>query len=46
MLNPVLSRAATWVFAILVIVSSFGATTIIAIVGDAGAKAVWDGAFN
>ena len=45
-LSPSLSRAATWVLAILVIVSSIGATTIITIVGDAGAKAVWDGAFH
>lgn len=41
-----LARVANWVLAILVMVSSIGATTIIAIVGDAGAKAVWDGAFN
>lgn len=46
LLSPGLTRAATWALAILVIVSSVGATTIIAIVGDAGAKAVWDGAFN
>lgn len=46
LLSPALTRTATWIIAILVIVASLGATTIIAIVGDAGAKAVWDGAFN
>lgn len=46
MLSASLSRATTWALATLVIVSSIGATTIIAIVGDAGAKAVWDNTFH
>lgn len=46
LLSAPLSLAVAWILATLVIVSAVGATTIIAIVGDAGAKAVWDGAFH
>lgn len=46
MLSASLSRATTWALAALVIVSAVGATTIIALVGDAGAKAVWDSTFH
>lgn len=44
--TPAVSRAASWALATLVIVSSLGATAIIAIVGDAGARAVWDGVIH
>jgi len=46
MLSTPLSKATTWALAVLVIVASVGATTIIALVGDAGAKAVWDSTFH
>ena len=45
-LSASLSRAATWAIAGLVLVSAAGATTIITLVGDAGAKAVWDSTFH
>ena len=45
-LSASLSRATTWALATLVIVSAVGATTIIVLVGDAGAKAVWDSTFH
>jgi uncharacterized membrane protein len=41
-----LSRAVTWALGALVIVSAVGATTIIALVGDAGARAVWESTFH
>ena len=45
-LSASLSRITTWAIGTLVIVSSVGATTMIAIVGDAGARAVWQNAFH
>jgi nicotinamide riboside transporter PnuC len=40
------SRAVTWAIGAVVIVSAVGATTIIALVGDAGARAVWESTFH
>ncbi|NYI41443.1 DUF2231 domain-containing protein [Demequina lutea] len=45
-LSALLSRATTWALGALVIVASVGATTIIALVGDAGARAVWESTFH
>jgi hypothetical protein len=45
-LSASLSRATTWALAALVIVSAVGATTIIVLVGDAGARAVWESTFH
>ncbi len=39
-------RVLEWLLSALVIVSSLGATIIIALVGDAGARAVWDSAIH
>ena len=46
LLNASLTRVTTWAIGALVIVSAVGATTIIAIVGDAGARAVWQNAIH
>jgi len=46
MLSASLSRATTWALGALVIVSAVGATTIITLVGDAGARAVWESTFH
>jgi uncharacterized membrane protein len=45
-LSASLTRVTTWAIGVLVIVSAIGATSIIAIVGDAGARAVWEHALH